>query len=169
MPAQLSAPAVSLRLATPQDLEFVVATERLPGYDRLVGRWGAEEHRHALGRGDTRYLIGGPQAEAPEGFVILQPYGDSHEGSKIKRIAVQRPGTGFGSALLTEVVRWVFSHSTDERVWLDVFVHNERARRAYARVGFRDDGLLRQAYRMPDGSLADRVIMSILRREWRNP
>jgi len=164
-----SAPDVVLRRATPPDVGFIVATERLPGYDRLVGRWEADEHHRALSRTDTRYLIGGVPGGAPEGFVILQPHGDLHEGSKVKRIAVQRPGAGFGTALLGEVVRWVFENSNVERVWLDVFVHNERARRAYARVGFREDGLLRQAYRLPDGSLVDRVIMSVLRREWRGP
>jgi RimJ/RimL family protein N-acetyltransferase len=169
MPLSRSAPSVALRLATAQDVEFIVATERLPGYDRLVGRWEADEHRRALDRPDTRYLIGSVPGGAPEGFVILQPHGDLHEGSKVKRIAVRRPEAGFGTALLAEVVRWVFANSADERVWLDVFVHNARARNVYARVGFREDGLLRQAYRLPDGSLVDRVIMSVLRREWRGP
>ena len=30
----------------------------------------------------------------------------------------------------------------------------------------REDGLLRQAYRMPDGSRVDRYVMSVLRSEW---
>lgn len=167
MPRSGPAPAVALRPATPQDVEFIVATERLPGYDRLVGRWEADEHHHALTRSDTRYLIGAVPGGPPRGFVILQPHGDVHEGSKIKRIAVETPGEGFGTALLNGAIRWVFANSSVERVWLDVFVHNDRARRAYARVGLREDGLLRQAYRLPDGSLVDRVIMSVLRCEWR--
>ena len=159
-------PRAAVRVATADDLEFIRATERLPGYDVLVGQWELEEHVRALARPDTRYLVAGPPGAALEGFVILQPFGDPHEGSKVKRIAVTRPGCGFGTALLIETVRWVYAHSSDERVWLDVFSHNERARHVYRRVGFREDGLLRQGYLMPDGSRADRVLMSVLRREW---
>ena len=50
-----------------------------------------------------------------------------------------------------------------------MFTHNERACHVYRRAGLREDGLLRQAYRMPDGTRADRYIMSILRREWQKP
>jgi diamine N-acetyltransferase len=51
-------------------------------------------------------------------------------------------------------------------VWLDVFTHNERARHVYRSVGFTEDGLLRQAYRLADGTRVDRVLMSVLRAEW---
>ena len=158
-----------LRRATPADLEFVVATERLPGYDVLTARWSAEEHAAALDRSDTGYLVGGPPGGGLEGFAILQPLRDVHEGAKLKRICVTRPGVGFGQPFLAAVIDWVFTATDNERLWLDVFTHNERARHVYRRVGLREDGLLRQAYRMADGTLADRCIMSILRREWRAP
>ena len=159
----------SLRTATPADLDFVVATERLPGYELLTARWTREEHAAALARDDTRYLVGGPTADALEGFAILQPVRDVHEGAKLKRICVTRPGGGFGQPFLAAVIDWVFATTDNDRLWLDVFAHNQRARHAYRRVGLREDGLLRQAYRMPDGTRADRYVMSILRREWRAP
>ena len=45
----------ALRLArgTPADIPFVMATERLPGYDDLVGRW--DEARHHAALADPRY------------------------------------------------------------------------------------------------------------------
>jgi diamine N-acetyltransferase len=63
----------------------------------------------------------------------------------------------------------VFSTTAVDRLWLDVFTHNDRARHVYARAGLREDGLLRYAYRLPDGTRCDRYLMSILRREWRAP
>jgi diamine N-acetyltransferase len=51
------------------------------------------------------------------------------------------------------------------RLWLDVFDDNERARRAYRAVGFREEGILREAARRQDGSLGSLVVMAMLARE----
>jgi len=164
MPLRAAMPLI--RLADRADLPFVHATERLPGYEQLTAAWTAAEHEAALARADTRYLVGA-RADGPlEGFAILQPLADQHEGAKLKRICVVQPGGGFGGPFLEAVIRWVFTTTANDRLWLDVFTHNERARHVYRRAGLREDGLLREAYRMPDGSRADRCIMSVLRREW---
>ena len=159
----------SLRLAGPDDLDFIMATERLPGYEVLTARWTLEQHRAALGREDTRYLIGGSPRGEREGFAILEHINDPHEGAKLKRIAVSEPGTGFGGPFLGAVIGWVFASTPAERLWLDVFTYNDRARHVYRRAGMREDGLLRQAYVLPSGVRADRVIMSILKSEWARP
>ena len=158
-----------LRPATVADLDFVAATERLPGYELLTARWSRAEHATALARDDTRYLVAGRPGGELEGFAILQPLRDPHEGAKLRRICVTQPGSGFGQPLLAAVIDWVFSTTDNERLWLDVFAHNERARHVYRRAGLREDGLLRHAYRMPDGTRADRCILSLLRSEWRAP
>jgi hypothetical protein len=155
-----------LRLGGAADVDFVMATERLPGYAELLARWTRDEHLAALARPDTRYLLGARPARAPEGFAILERVDDLHEGAKLKRIAVTEPGAGFGGPFLAAVVDWVFDSTSAARLWLDVFTYNERARHVYRRAGFSEDGLLRQAYVLPSGARADRVIMSILRGEW---
>jgi len=158
--------AASVRIGTAGDIEFVMALERLPGNDVLTARWSDAEHRAALALPDTRYLIGSGAAGEAEGFAIVERIGDAHEGAKLKRIAVARPGGGFGQPFMAAICRWVFEQTGVERLWLDVFTYNERARHVYRKAGFREDGLLRQAYVLPSGERADRVIMSILRREW---
>ena len=168
MAAGRAAGPLLLRTATTADVDFIASAERSPGYERLTAQWTPEEHRAALARDDTRYLVGARPAGALEGFAILQPFHDVHEGAKLKRIAVTRPGEGFGRALLTAVIDWVFETTDNERLWLDVFTHNERARHVYRAAGLREDGLLRHAYRLADGSRADRVLMSMLRPEWRS-
>jgi diamine N-acetyltransferase len=155
-----------LRLAGPADLDFVMATERLPGYDALTARWTLAEHVAALQREDNRYLIGASRSGEPAGFAIVERITDPHEGAKLKRIAVAQPGSGFGQPFMRDILAWVFGNTPAPRIWLDVFVYNERARHVYRRVGFRDDGLLRQAYVLPGGERVDRVIMSLLRSEW---
>lgn len=43
---------------------------------------------------------------------------------------------------------------------------NHRSRRAIERIGARLDGILRNHMRMPDGSLRDTAVYSILDSEW---
>jgi diamine N-acetyltransferase len=143
-----------------------MALERLPGNETLTARWSRDEHLAALALADTRYLIGAVPGGEAEGFAILERIRDPHEGAKLKRIVVARPGSGFGQPFLAAVTRWVFEQTGAERLWLDVFTYNERARHVYRKAGFREDGLLRQAYVLPSGARVDRVIMSVLRREW---
>lgn len=153
----------ALRIGTAADIDYVMATERLPGNEVLTARWTREQHVAALARPGTRYLIGGAP---PAGFAILENIDDPHEGAKLKRIAVTAPGTGFGQPFLGAIIEWVFASTPVERLWLDVFTYNDRARHVYRRAGMSEDGLLRQAYVLPSGVRADRVIMSILRSEW---
>jgi RimJ/RimL family protein N-acetyltransferase len=44
--------------------------------------------------------------------------------------------------------------------------HNQQSRAAIARLGARQDGVLRNHRRLPDGSLRDTVVFSILDTEW---
>ena len=155
-----------VRRATTSDVAFIMATERMPGYDSLVASWTAEQHGLALASSTVQYLIVEAPAGESAGFAILEGLDDLHQGVKLKRIALVDPGRGLGAAFLAAIQEWVFTRSDAERLWLDVFVSNERARRAYRSAGLSEDGLLRQAYLLPSGERVDRVIMSILRSEW---
>ena len=53
-----------------------------------------------------------------------------------------------------------------ERFHLDCFADNVRAQRAYTKLGFSRDGVLRKAYRQADGTRTDLVMMAILKSEW---
>jgi N-acetyltransferase len=44
--------------------------------------------------------------------------------------------------------------------------HNQQSRAAIARLGAKEDGVLRNHRRMPDGSLRDTVVYSIIASEW---
>jgi RimJ/RimL family protein N-acetyltransferase len=156
---------VRLRPATEADIPFVMATERRPGYDALVGRWDASRHRAEMALPSSAYLIGLGEGDA-KGFAILRDLGDPSGNVALKRIALAEPGRGFGRAFLAAIAAWTFDRPLSHRLWLDVFIDNERARRAYRAAGFREDGLLREAYLRPDGGRVTQVLMSILRTEW---
>lgn len=158
--------SLRMRRGTPADLPFVLATERLPGYDRLVGRWSADEHDAALRRADVAYLVYERGAGDAVGFAICDGLDDEHHGIKLRRIALTETGAGLGRRFLADILHWAFTGTGAQRLWLDVFVWNQRARRAYRGVGMAEDGILRRAYVMPDGERVDRILMSILREEW---
>ncbi len=63
-------------------------------------------------------------------------------------------------------VRRAFGEHHAHRIFLDVFVTNERARHVYEKFGFRKEGIMRDAvYR--DGSYHSLVLMSLLESEYR--
>lgn len=59
----------------------------------------------------------------------------------------------------------LFAHLNLRRIQLDTWSGNERAVRAFTRLGFREEGRLREAVHGPDGYF-DSVIMGLLRAEW---
>jgi len=74
-------------------------------------------------------------------------------------------GKGYGSEALRLILRYAFDELNLDRVGLDVISNNERAIRAYEKVGFRPEGALRKAV-LRDGRRHDRLLMGILREEW---
>ena len=154
---------LSLGRATPGDLPFIMETERLPGYDKMVGRWTADQHKAAYCKPSYAYLIGTEIGGEAFGFAIIRDLDDPHGNVCLKRIAIASPGRGYGTPFLGMVLDWVFGEATAYRIWLDVLADNDRARHVYMRSGFIEEGLLRRAYKLPDESRIDLILMSILR------
>jgi RimJ/RimL family protein N-acetyltransferase len=74
-------------------------------------------------------------------------------------------GKGYGTEATALTVEYGFRTLNLNRVWLQVYEFNERGIRAYERVGFRREAVLRQdCYR--DGQFWDVHQMGILRAEW---
>lgn len=150
--------------ATEADLPFIMATERLDGYDAVVGRWDEPRHRRALADGIHAYFIGREDGK-PIGFVILRDWASPERVTLIKRIAVMQPGQGYGRRLLISAVGKVFDETDAYRIWIGHFPENLRAHRAYEAAGFVQEGIARGSAYF-GGVHKDEVIMSMLRPEW---
>jgi RimJ/RimL family protein N-acetyltransferase len=141
-----------------------MATERLPQYEQLVGRWTQSQHHQALADGRHAYFIARLNSEAV-GFAIIRDWASPEGVAHIKRVAVSQPGRGHGTALLTNLVEIIFRETNTYRIGLGVFPENVRARRAYEAVGFQAEGIARgSAYFGADHR--DELVMSLLRPEW---
>jgi diamine N-acetyltransferase len=145
-------------------IPFVMATERLDGYEQVVGRWSEAQHNAAMADGRHAYFIAGKDG-APIGFAILRDWAAPERVTLVKRLAVARPGHGIGRALLAQVVDRAFSETAAWRLWLGVFPDNERARKAYEAVGFRAEGVARGSAYF-GGVYRDELVMAILRSDW---
>ena len=156
--------SIELVRATEADIPFIMATERLPGYDKLVGRWSEEQHRAALA--DERYVLFiARTASQPIGFTIVRDWASSGHVTYIQRIAVAQPGEGYGKAFLAQLIDRIFRDTEAYRIWLGLFPENARARRAYESVGFKAEGVSRGSAFF-GGVHRDELVMSVLRPEW---
>jgi RimJ/RimL family protein N-acetyltransferase len=158
--------SVALRRATAADLDAIMAIERLPGYEHLVGRSSADFHARAIDDPDLAYLVGLREDGTIGGFAILRDLTNAQGSTCLKRFAVADAGQGFGKALLALVIAWVFDNTRTHRFWLDHIITNDRAQHVYEVNGFQREGISRQAYILPDESRVDLAVMSILRPEW---
>jgi RimJ/RimL family protein N-acetyltransferase len=139
--------------------------ERLDGYDRLVGRWEAEQHEREIGNASNRYFVG-LDGDAIVAFAILQNVGSANRCIRIRRIIAESPGRGVGSRFLQSILGICFDELAAHRVELLVHMENERARHVYARTGFIEEGILRDLHRNADSSFHPMRLMSLLRPEW---
>ena len=72
---------------------------------------------------------------------------------------------GYGTDALNAVADFGFSALRLERLWLDVYEQNLRARRSYEKAGFTVEGTMRHAL-FKGGEHSDVIRMSLLRDEW---
>ncbi len=72
---------------------------------------------------------------------------------------------GFGTDAMNALLDFGFGHLRLERLWLEVYDFNPRARRSYEKSGFSVEGTQRRAV-FKRGKFRDVLLMAILRDEW---
>jgi aminoglycoside 6'-N-acetyltransferase len=81
-------------------------------------------------------------------------------------LATTWQGRGFGPEAIRILARYLFDERGHHRLTIDPAVANERAIRAYERVGFRPVGVMREYERGPDGVWHDALLMDLLATEF---
>jgi aminoglycoside 6'-N-acetyltransferase len=74
-------------------------------------------------------------------------------------------GRGLGPDAIRTLARYLFDVRGHHRLTIDPAASNERAIRAYRRVGFRPVGVMRRYERGPDGTWHDGLLMDLLANE----
>ena len=76
-------------------------------------------------------------------------------------------GQGLGPEAIGVLARYLIEQRGHHRLTIDPGAENERAIRAYEKVGFRHVGILRQYWRAADGTWHDGLLMDLLAPELR--
>jgi RimJ/RimL family protein N-acetyltransferase len=151
--------------ATEADISAIMEIERTPGFEGFVGRWDREKHVDEIAKDSTLYFVLRHGSEVMA-FAIFQQIGEPDLRVHLKRIVARDAGQGWGTRLLSHALEWLYTQTQTNRIDLDLFVDNERARRAYEKLGFIVEGRLRDYHRSVDGRIRDALIMSILKEDW---
>jgi RimJ/RimL family protein N-acetyltransferase len=92
-------------------------------------------------------------------------YEDGHASFGISIGEKSEWSKGYGTDALRTICDFGFGQLRLERIELDVYEPNKRARRSYDKAGFVQEGVLRHAL-FADGQHHDVIRMSLLRGEW---
>lgn len=171
------------RLPSPEPLTGVrvhlepVTDEHVPALaavfaDPTVSRWWpapdpvAEAHEHVAPEADRAVW-----AIEVDGAVvgIIQAWEETepdyrHAGIDLSLVASAQ-GHGIGPDAIRVVARWLFEVRGHHRITIDPAAANQNAISAYAKVGFRPVGVMREYERGPDGTWHDGLLMDMLRGE----
>jgi aminoglycoside 6'-N-acetyltransferase len=77
-------------------------------------------------------------------------------------LSADAQGRGLGPDAIRTLARWLIHERGHHRLTIDPAAANHRAIRAYAKVGFRPVGRLRDHERGPDGTWHDGLLMDLL-------
>ena len=86
-------------------------------------------------------------------------------GFRISMASISLTGKGYGTEAIKIVLPYVFEQLKLNRLQLEVFSHNLRGIRAYEKVGFVTEGVLRQSLYYNNESF-DEIIMAFLKSDF---
>ena len=129
-------------------------------------RWFEEMLDHH-GRDRWFFVICRLEDDRPVGSLDLREIGPTNGGAGLGIVIGDPADTsqGYGSDAIGVLLDFGFGELRLERIWLEVFEFNERARHVYERLGFVHEATFRHAV-FHGGRYLDVQRMAILREEW---
>jgi RimJ/RimL family protein N-acetyltransferase len=161
---------VTLVPVGPEHVDGLIGLVQDPELKRLTGShgdfqgrdlaltWYATRKDHA-DRLDLAVIAEG----AYVGEIVLNELDEDNLSCNL-RIALTRPGKGYGSEAVRLVLDHAFATTPLHRISLGVYAFNERAVHVYEKCGFRHEGVSRDAL-LWDGVFHDEIRMAVLRTE----
>ena len=117
---------------------------------------------------DDSFAIHLKGEEQPIGVISLMNISEANDSAELS-VIVGHPedrNQGYGAEAISTILDYAFGDLDLNRVGLSVFEFNEDAISTYDKLGFREEGRLRQALKR-DAVFHDAILMSVLESEWR--
>ncbi len=131
-----------------------------------VQKW-LEKHLKDNQHDTFLFLIHSLTDDRPIGFVELDGVQWTHRNTFLGIAIGERElwNQGYGTDAMRVILRYGFTELNLHRVSLNVFEYNARALRVYEKLGFVEEGRLRE-FVQREGRRWDFIFMGILRDEW---
>lgn len=135
----LSDGVISVDDTTPEQIPEIMRMEADEEIAEFVTQFSSDRHARDLRDPGVVYKSIYDEDRSLIGFIILalDPDGTSVE---LRRIVVAPKGNGYGGRAMTLAETVCRDEIGRDRLWLDVFESNTRARRVYERCGYRQFG-----------------------------
>lgn len=156
---------LGLRYAKNDDVAFINKIQYQPEIRDFIGAFPIEDIANAITDPDRAYILALRDKKVPVGFAFLRQIERPERSIEIHQLAISERNRGYGRAFLKLIIAEAFGALNANRLWLDVFPENARARNVYQRCGFVEEGTLRDAYYWK-GAFQSTIVMSLLAREF---
>ncbi len=104
--------------------------------------------------------------QSPIGYTLIKDLDHKNRNAEIGlHLDPAFHGKGYGKDAFNTLIRYCFHELNLHRVHLEVFDFNEPAIRMYQKMGFKQDGRLREAF-FTQNRFCDIVVMSLLKNEF---
>ena len=154
---------VLLRPAVAADIPTLECIRREPSVVRWWGILEEDELETDIAEAEGRILaieLDGTVVGSVQWYQETEP-AFRHAGMDIY-LTSETQGQGIGTEVVRLLATWLVRERDFHRLVIDPAAANERAIRAYAKVGFKPAGVLRRSWCGPDGTWEDQLMMDLL-------
>ena len=167
---------VYLRPVQPSDAPFYYASQSNEELRRLTGMkghftmQGLESYISRIAGDNTRadFIFCSQETDAPLGDVVLNSidHGNRSCNMRVATFREEECGKGYGTEAIRLMLGYGFGTLNLHRIDLEVYAFNERAIRSYEKIGFKREGVKRDALYY-NHQYVDAIVMSMLEDEYR--
>ncbi|MEZ5939534.1 MAG: GNAT family protein [Hyphomonadaceae bacterium] len=155
---------LSITDAEESDLDWILNLEETAEKGGFVSGDNVMRHRLQMSDRTCLYLIA-KRGDEPIGYVLLRGISGSEPVIELKRIVIGQTDAGHGQGVMGLALVKCFQELNAHRVWLDVIFDNDRAIHVYKKIGFKEEGRLREAA-LRKGEWCDLMIFGLLKSEF---
>ncbi len=143
-------------------LRDIIEIEKEQNDNGFVSLWSMSKHLNSMEKNDSLHLTILDNNDKFVGYMIIN---FENKNMELMRINLKNRDEGYGFEIIQEIIRYAFTKTDVNRLWLDVRHINERGIYLYKKLGFVKEGELREAV-LHKNKFLNVIIMSILRSEY---